>query len=121
MFYCLVKSKMIKQYKTVIKLTFTSPLIINLNLKSQQLALPKDDVIMIRNKGSLLFGFLNRGVNSHLSSRANNNISVRRSIHNNIIMKYLLLNKISLLSLYNIGFLNSQSHPASEFKRRKFF
>ncbi len=112
---------MTKQYKTVIKLTFTSIRIINLNLKSQQLALPKDNVIVIGNNGGLLFEFLNRCVNRLLLYGANNNIFVRRSIHNNIIRKNLLLNKIFLSSLYNIGFLNSQSHPAIEFKRRKFF
>lgn len=80
------------QSKTVFKVTFSLLIFCSHIIKSQQLALPKDVIASVDSHNILLNDFLQRYEDYLISSGVKDNITVRRSILNNMINEILLYN-----------------------------
>lgn len=104
------------RYKTGFKFILFILFFINTPLKSQQLALPKQDSTIVSEHKITVNEFVARYSDYRFSSGIEDNIITRRSILNNMIGEYLLLDNVTLSM---IGFLKNQSHLPGVLKHRK--
>lgn len=94
---------------------------VNSFLKSQQLALPNQVITTVGTHKITVKDFVTRCSDYLFSSGIKDNIITRRSILNNMIGEYLLLDNVTLSIITKIGFLNNQSHLPRVLKRKKVF
>lgn len=90
-------------------------------IQSQQLALPIQIVATVGTHQISVNDFVTRYSDYLFSSGIKDNIITRRSILNNMIGEYLLLDNVTLSIITKIGFLNNQSHLSRVLKHRKVF
>ena len=112
---------MITQYRTVFKFIFFISFFINSFIQSQQLALPKQVLAIVSEHKITVNEFVDRYSDYLFSSGIKENIITRRSILNNMIGEYLLLDNVTLSIITKIGFLNNQSQLPRVLKHRKVF
>ncbi|MFA5806606.1 MAG: hypothetical protein WC879_18395 [Melioribacteraceae bacterium] len=110
---------MITQYKTVLKFIFIILFFNNSFLKSQQLALPNQVITTVGTHKITVKDFVTQCSDYIFSTGIKENIITRRSILNNMIGEYLLLDNVTLSIITRIGFLNNQSHLPGVLKHRK--
>ncbi len=109
------------QYKTVLKFIFIISFFNNSFIQSQQLALPKQDLVIVSEHKITVNEFVARYSDYLFSSGIKDNVITHRSILNNMIGEYLLLDNVTLSIITKIGFLNNQSHLPGVLKHRKVF
>lgn len=112
---------MITQHKTGFKFIFFISFFINSFIQSQQLALPKQVLAIVSEHKITVNEFVDRYSDYLFSSGIKENIITRRSILNNMIGEYLLLDNVTLSIITKIGFLNNQSQLPRVLKHRKVF
>jgi hypothetical protein len=109
------------QCKTGFKFIIFILFFINSFLKSQQLALPKQDLAIVSKQKITVNEFVARYRDYLFTSGIKDNIITHRFILNNMIGEYLLLDNVTLSIITKFGFLNNQSYFPIILKCRKVF
>lgn len=112
---------MVPQFKTVSIFVFFILIFYSQSIHSQQLALPNQDLVIVSEHKITVNEFVVRYSEYLFSIGMKDNIITRRSILNNMIGEYLLLDNVTLSIITKTGFLNNQSHLPGLLKREKVF
>jgi len=112
---------MVSQFKAVSIFIFFILFFPFQSIHSKQLALPKSVVSENGTHKIYVKDFIDRYSEYLFSFGIKDNIITRRSILNNMIGGYLLLDKVTLSIITKIGFLNNQSHLPRVLKHGKIF
>ncbi len=112
---------MVSQFKTVSIFVFFILFFPIQSIYTQQLALPNQDLAIVSEHKVTVNEFVVRYSEYLFSIGMKDNIITRRSILNNMIGEYLLLDNVNLSIITKTGFLNNQCHLPRVLKSREVF